>query len=106
MTKKKMDAVFELREAAEELGRQEQKLEADQSPERRDAVLDARLEVEGKTAEAIDACEDCGREHCEDESHAARRRVAVTRSDGKVVKVEFGKKQTAEVRAESESGEQ
>jgi|GEM_PF-2515978 len=106
MTKEKVDAVFELREAAQELGRQQEKLERDGSPEQRDAVLDARLEVEGKTAEAVEACAYCGREHCDDEGHRARRMPNVTHAGEKVIRLEFGQQPSDKIRAQSEAGKE
>ncbi len=62
--KDKVDAIFELREAAEEHGRVSAELE-DQphSPEARDAVLEARTKLEAATAHAMESCHYCGEAH-------------------------------------------
>lgn len=61
-----MVAVFALREAAQAHGRAEAKLEGVQDPGARDELLLKRLEMEAKTARAIDACTHCGRVHADD----------------------------------------
>ena len=67
--KNKVDAVYELRQAAEEHGRAEKIVETDRSPENVDALLEAKERLELKTVEAINACEHCGETHCDDASH-------------------------------------
>lgn len=81
MPKNKLQAVYELREAAEEHGRIEQQIETDRSPANIDRLLDAKERLELKTVEAISACEHCGLTHCGDESHQRKTNV---------INVEFG----------------
>ena len=69
MAKNKIDAVYELRAAAEEHGRAEKMIETDRSPENIDRLVDAKEIMEVKTIEAIEACHECGEVHCNDESH-------------------------------------
>ena len=71
MHKSKIDAVYELREAAEAHGRAETVLQLGSSPQNRDAALQTRVELEAKTAQALEACEYCGRLHRDDEPHPA-----------------------------------
>lgn len=83
--KKKVDAIYELREAAEEKGRAEEALGQKPSPEKRDALLDAAMTLEEKTVTALEACHDCGHEHAPDMPHAAN-----------VVHVDFDRKTGAD----------
>lgn len=81
MSKNKVQAVYELREAAEEHGRIEEQIGTDRSPENIDRLLDAKERLELKTVQAITACEHCGEAHCDDESHQRK---------SNVINVEFG----------------
>jgi len=65
----KIDAIYNLREAVESKVRAEQKLESDASPDARDELLAAQLEVEAKTQDAIDICHECGHEHAHGTPH-------------------------------------
>ena len=65
----KVEAVYQLREAAEAHGRAEALLETERSAETVDALLAAKEKLEEKTIEAIEACEHCGEAHCDDLSH-------------------------------------
>ena len=66
--KSKVDAIFELRDAAEEHGRAIAELSADPaSVAGQDAVLEARSKLEAATADAIDSCHYCGLPHNPDE---------------------------------------
>ncbi|GAC1657308.1 MAG: hypothetical protein NVS9B12_09370 [Vulcanimicrobiaceae bacterium] len=69
MQKNKVESVYALREAAEEHGRVETLAEADRSAENLDRLLEAKEQLERKTIEAIEACEQCGQSHCTDDSH-------------------------------------
>ncbi|MDP9018311.1 MAG: hypothetical protein M3N19_08325 [Candidatus Eremiobacteraeota bacterium] len=75
MSKNKVQAVYELREAAEEHGRAEERLEMDRTGKNIDRLLDAKELLELKTVEAIQACEHCGQTHCEDPAHTAKNNV-------------------------------
>ncbi|MDQ6929656.1 MAG: hypothetical protein M3126_03185 [Candidatus Eremiobacteraeota bacterium] len=69
MTKNKVEAVYELREAAEEHGKAEAMIDTERSAKNIDRLLDAKERLEVKTIEAIQACEHCGEGHCDDISH-------------------------------------
>ena len=70
MAKNKVQAVYELREAAEEHGKAEALLDAERSSENVDKLLDAKERLEVKTVQAIQACGQCGEPHCDDATHA------------------------------------
>ena len=59
-SRKKIDAIFDLRRAAESKALAEKALEERPDPKRRDALLNAQIKLEEKTAEAIDVCHECG----------------------------------------------
>lgn len=69
-SQKKVDAIYELRYAAEEKARAETALEQSPSPENRDALLDAQLTLEERTVKALTVCHQCGHEHAPGEPHA------------------------------------
>ncbi len=75
MARNKVQAVYELREAAEEHGRAEAQIDLDRSPENIDRLLEAKEHLELKTVEAIESCEHCGENHCDDESHQRKTNV-------------------------------
>ncbi len=79
----KVDALYELREASEALGRAEVHLEQRPSGEHLDALLDAKLNVEEKTSRAVESCEHCGLQHCD------HQRPAVSNTGEKVIAVDF-----------------
>ncbi|MBC5816429.1 MAG: hypothetical protein GIW97_07795 [Candidatus Eremiobacteraeota bacterium] len=87
MAKNKVQAVYELREAAEEHARADAEIDADRSPANVDRLLAAKERLEVKTVEAIEACEHCGDNHCDDESHQKKTNV---------IKVEFAKNEGGE----------
>jgi hypothetical protein len=62
-SKQKIDAIFELRKAAEQKGRREKELVENPTPQQRDRLLDSMLTLEAKTAKAIAACHECGHAH-------------------------------------------
>lgn len=82
----KVEAVYQLREAAEAHGRAEAEFDKDRSPENVDALLEAKELLEVKTVEAIEACEHCAQSHCEDPDHKR----------SKVINVEFGSRDQGE----------
>jgi len=63
--KEKLEAIFDLREAAENHARAQVALELHDTPGRRDALLEARLHLEETTQEAVESCEHCGQPHPE-----------------------------------------
>jgi hypothetical protein len=81
----KIDAIYELRQAVEAKAHAEHELAAKESPAARDALLEAQLEVEAKTQDAIDVCHECGDSHPAQAEHVAQTRA---RPDN-VVHVEF-----------------
>ncbi len=68
-SRKKIDAIYELRAAAENKAVAERALEDEPVAERRDELLHAQIKLEEKTIEAIEVCHDCGRPHSSDEAH-------------------------------------
>lgn len=68
-SRKKIDAIYELRAAAENKAVAERALEDEPVAERRDELLHAQIKLEEKTIEAIEVCHDCGRAHSSDEAH-------------------------------------
>ncbi|MBV8197807.1 MAG: hypothetical protein JO263_06715, partial [Candidatus Eremiobacteraeota bacterium] len=62
-SKDKIDAIFELRDAAEKKALAEKTLAEDPHPANRDELLDAQLTLEEKTMAAIEACHECGHSH-------------------------------------------
>jgi hypothetical protein len=71
-SKQKIDAIYDLRKAAERKGRIEHALSGQPSPERRTQLLESMLELEDKTATAIASCHECGHEHDPGEPHAPK----------------------------------
>lgn len=69
-SKKKVDAIYDLRAAAEKKGRAEREVDVDPTPEKRDELLDAKLDLEEKTVEAIEVCNDCGHQHAPGQPHS------------------------------------
>jgi hypothetical protein len=68
-SRKKIDAIYELRTAAENKAFAEKALADEPLAERRDQLLHAQIKLEEKTIEAIEICHDCGRTHSSDEAH-------------------------------------
>jgi hypothetical protein len=66
---KKIDAIYELREAAEEKALAERRVDEHPSAHNRDELLDKQLKLEDKTLNAITACHDCGHPHDASEPH-------------------------------------
>jgi hypothetical protein len=96
-SKEKVEAIFELREAAEKKAHAERDLAEAPSMDKRDVLLDAAIELEQKTQIALEACHECGEEHTADQPHSARGsstaggagRQSAAQSDGNVVSVDF-----------------
>lgn len=68
-SKHKIDAIYELREAAEEKARAETEVDVAPSPEKKDRLLETQLTLEEKTVAAITACHECGHEHAAGADH-------------------------------------
>ena len=68
-SKEKIDAIYELRDAAEQKAHAERDLDETPTPEARYALLDAQEKLEKSTYEAIKVCHECGHEHGEGEPH-------------------------------------
>ncbi len=83
----KVQAVYDVREAAEKKARAEVAL--DEAPTRaaRDALLDAQLDLEAKTEDAIAACHECGHEHGPRLPHDHSDRIG--KRQGNLVDVDF-----------------
>ncbi|MBV9027824.1 MAG: hypothetical protein JO311_04355 [Candidatus Eremiobacteraeota bacterium] len=69
-SKEKIDAIFDLRAAAEKKALAEKALVEDPKAEKRDQLLDAQLALAEKTMVAIDACHECGHQHSNGAAHA------------------------------------
>jgi hypothetical protein len=69
ISKQKIDAIYELREAAEEKALAEKSVDEDPSPAKRDKLLETRLTLEEKTVAAISVCHACGQEHAPGTAH-------------------------------------
>jgi hypothetical protein len=65
-SERKVAAIYDLRKAVEQQSYARVAAERDGSSESRDALLDATLDVEAKTALAIDVCNHCGRPHADE----------------------------------------
>ena len=72
-SRKKIDAIYELRTAAENKALAEKALEDEPVAERRDQLLRVQIKLEEKTMEAIEVCHDCGGTHSSDEAHEKRK---------------------------------
>lgn len=59
-SRKKIDAIYDLRRAAESKALAEKALEERPDPVRRDELLNAQMKLEEKTVEAIEVCHECG----------------------------------------------
>jgi hypothetical protein len=70
-SRKKIDAIYDLRVAAEKKARAEKALEDEPSAERRDDLLHAQISLEEKTIAAIEICHECGHAHEPDRAHEA-----------------------------------
>jgi hypothetical protein len=90
LSRNKIDAIYELRAAAEEKARAEARLSDLHTPPARDVLLDAQLELEEKTLRAIEVCHDCGHEHAPGSAH-----VGIVRQ-GNVVRIEFDRREEPE----------
>jgi len=66
---RKIDAIYEVRAAAEKKALAEKALDEHPGMEKRDQLLEARLTLEEKTIAAIEVCHDCGHAHGEDQPH-------------------------------------
>lgn len=66
-SRKKIDAIYDLRRAAESKALAEKALEERPDAKRRDELLNAQIALEEKTVEAIDVCHECG--YARDDGH-------------------------------------
>jgi hypothetical protein len=71
LSNEKIAAIYDLREAVESKVLAEQALDQKPSADTRAALLDATLELEAKTQQAIDVCHECGHAHADDADHGA-----------------------------------
>lgn len=71
-SKNKVEAIYELRTAAEEKALAEHDFHMAPSAGSRAAFLDAQTTLEEKTVTAIDVCHECGHEHDETQPHRPR----------------------------------
>jgi hypothetical protein len=68
-SKSKIDAIYELRYAAEQKALAEKAVDDDPSWENRDNLLDKQTKLNSKTVAAIRVCHECGHEHLPDGPH-------------------------------------
>jgi len=68
----KVNAIYSLRDAAEQKALAEMKLRDAPSERHRDELLDAQIKLEAKTQDAIEACHECGGQHPPDKPHLVR----------------------------------
>jgi hypothetical protein len=64
--KQKVEAIFDLREAAEAHALARLAVDQFPTPSRKDDLLEAKLTLEEATQDAIDACEHCALPHAKD----------------------------------------
>ncbi|MBV8148653.1 MAG: hypothetical protein JO092_06155 [Candidatus Eremiobacteraeota bacterium] len=81
-SEEKVNAIYELRDAAEAKARAEKALEQAPTPQRREAWLDAQLDLEQKTFAAIEVCHECGHEHAAGAPHGTPLRSSVIAGEG------------------------
>ena len=67
----KVVAIYSLRQAAEAKAIAEAEFRSEDTPASRDKLLDAQLDLESKTQDAINACHECGHAHAANEPHIA-----------------------------------
>jgi hypothetical protein len=75
MEARKLEAIYELREAAQEYGRVLDQSGDGDDPAARDRRLSAMERLEESTARAIEACEYCGRPHTDEDPPKTSRKV-------------------------------
>lgn len=68
----KVNAIYKLRDAAEQKAMAEMILRDQPSERHRDELLDAQMTLEAKTQDAIEACHECGGTHGPDKPHLVR----------------------------------
>lgn len=68
-SKNKIDAIYDLRQAAEEKALAEKAVDDDPSWENRDVLLEKQSKLEAKTVSAIVVCHECGHEHLPEAPH-------------------------------------
>jgi hypothetical protein len=83
LSNEKIAAIYGLREAVETKVRAEQALEREPSSDAQAALLDATLDVEAKTQDAIEVCHRCGHVHPPDAGHLGE-------LHDNVIEVDFG----------------
>jgi hypothetical protein len=69
---RKVEAIYSLRDAAEQKAMAEMILRDQPNEGHRDALLEAQLRLEAKTQDAIEACHECGGSHAKDQPHVDR----------------------------------
>ncbi|HEV8021413.1 MAG TPA: hypothetical protein VGP41_09145 [Candidatus Lustribacter sp.] len=82
MQANKVEAIYALRDAAEAKAAAEHLLENKPTAANRELLLDAQLELEAKTQDAIEVCHECGLPHAANDPHPER--------GANVIDVDFG----------------
>jgi hypothetical protein len=62
-SRRKVEAIYELRKAAEKKALAERNLVENPTPQNRAKLLETQSALETKTMDAIDVCHECGHEH-------------------------------------------
>jgi len=84
----KVAAIYALREAAEKHAKLEAALGGKPGPKERDLLLDARIELEQRTQQAVETCVHCGRSHVDDDPDCE-----APPAPGTVISVDFQRKE-------------
>jgi len=84
----KLAAIYALREAAEKHAKIEAAIGEKPSAQDRDLLLDARIELEQKTQDAVETCVHCGRPHSDEEPDCKP-----SPPSGTVIPVDFQRKE-------------
>ncbi len=68
-SREKIEAIYELRDAAEKKALAEKAVDENPTSQNRDHLLDRQIELEEKTMTAIERCHECGHPHQPGEPH-------------------------------------
>ena len=83
----KVTAIYQLREAAAKHAKLEMAVGENPKGSERDKLLDARIELEQKTQQAVETCVHCGRPHADDLGECA------SDETGSVIPVDFSRRE-------------
>jgi hypothetical protein len=83
----KVTAIYNLREAAAKHAKLEMAVGENPKGPQRDELLDARIDLEQKTQQAVESCVHCGRPHADDIDDCA------SEGNGSVIPVDFSRRE-------------